>query len=117
MSQNGHFLFRSSKNLRHKAMEPEWDHEEKKKQINTPKDPGRLNVKAAQGLKRDAVILKELFRDAYWRKYPHLNEKNSPMMLRQQKEQLLSLQYRKIACPLSHWNSLENGVPKSTYTG
>lgn len=41
---------------------------------------------------RDPVILKELFKDAYWRKYPHLNENNSPVMLRQQKEQLLSLQ-------------------------
>lgn len=77
MSQNGHLLFKTPE--KQKAMEPEWDHTEKKKEIYTPKDPGRANVKTAQGLKKkDPVILKELFRDAYWRKYPHLNERKSP---------------------------------------
>jgi len=32
--------------------------------------------------KRDSVILEELFRDIYRKKYTHLNGKNSPMMLR-----------------------------------
>lgn len=39
------------------------------------------------------------------------------MILRWEKAQPLSPLYWKISCPLSHWNSLENGVPESTYTG
>lgn len=39
------------------------------------------------------------------------------MTLRWEKAQPLSSLYWKISRPLSHWNSLENGVLESTYTG
>lgn len=39
------------------------------------------------------------------------------MILRWEKEQPLSPVYWKISCPLSQCNSLENGVPQSTYRG
>lgn len=42
MSQNGHLLFRFSKKPeKQKTRKPEWDYTEKKKQIYTPRDPGR----------------------------------------------------------------------------
>lgn len=35
-----------------KAMQPEWDHTEKKFILQKTEDPGRLDVKTAQGLKK-----------------------------------------------------------------
>lgn len=54
-----------------KARESQWKKIEKKKQINTSKYPGILNLKTVQGHKKEEihpVILKELLRVTYWRK-------------------------------------------------
>lgn len=68
MSQNGHLLFKSSKNLRNrKARKPEWDQRKRNKFIlqKNLEDKMLRQPKALKEKKRDPVILKDLFGDAY----------------------------------------------------